>query len=80
MTIARKTILASMAVSKLCSYVIRHERNISHGNDGGAAISVILNDVRIRAGGGFGRPHVHDGAELIEMFKKGSNKLRLEAF
>lgn len=32
--------------------------------------------IRIGAGGDSGRPHVHDGAELLDMLKKRSHKLR----
>lgn len=52
---------------------------MSHGSDGGVAISVILNEMRIGAGGDPGRPHVHNEIE-IKVLKEGSNKVRFQAF
>lgn len=41
---------------------------------------MILNDMRIGAGGGSGRPRVRHGATLSELLKNGSNQLRFQAF
>lgn len=61
-------------------YLLRHAQTISHGNNGGVAISVILIEMRIGAGGGSGMALVRGGVELIDMLKMGSNKLRFQAF
>lgn len=70
LTKARTPIHASNFVSRLCSYLFRHDKSISHGHDGGVAIPVILNEMRIGAGGDSGRTHVHGDIELIEMLEK----------
>lgn len=44
------------SVSSLCSYLLRHEKRMSHGNDGGVAIPAILSDMRRGAGRDSCRP------------------------
>lgn len=66
-TKARKPQYAYKSVPKLCSYLLRHDTSISHGSDGGDAMSVILNEIRIGAEGDSGRRHVRDGFRLIDM-------------
>lgn len=72
-TNARQPQHAFNSVSQLCSYLLRH------GNDGGVAISLILNEIRIVVGDDSGR-NVRDGNELVDRLKLGSNKLRLQVF
>lgn len=68
------------SVSTLRSYLLRHDNRISHGNDGGVAMSVILSEMRIGAGGNSGRPYPSSGKNLIEMSVRGSNELRFRVF
>lgn len=77
---AKKLLHEHTSVSKLCSYLLRHDKSNSHGNDGGVAISVILDGMRLGAGGDARRPYLHTGIELFEILRKGSNKLRFVAF
>lgn len=63
LTKARRTPQHALkSVSKLCSYFLSHDKRISHGNDGGVAISVILNEFRMGAGGESCIPHVREGS------------------
>lgn len=57
-TKARKPQRAYKAVSKLCSHLLRHDTSICRRNDSGVSISVILNEMRIGAGGDSGRPRM----------------------
>lgn len=68
-----------ISVSKSCSYLLRHDKNISHGSDGGVDISVTLSELRIGAGGDPGRPHLRSATGLIAMLSMGSNKLQFQA-
>lgn len=58
---ARKPQYAYKSVSKLSSYLLRHDKSITHRSDGHVVISVILHEMRIGAGGDSGRPHVRLG-------------------
>lgn len=69
-----------MSISKLCSYLLRHDKSISHGNDCGVAVSVVLHEMRNVAGGNSGRQYPSSGNNPIELLVWGSNKLRLQVF
>lgn len=64
LTKARKPQHAFRSVSKLCTYLLRHDKSMPNGHDGGRAISVILNEIRSGAGCGSGRSLVRDWIEL----------------
>lgn len=56
---------------------------MSHGHDGGVAISVVLNEaleVREETPAGPMCTHTHTPNERAEMPQNGSNKLRFQAF
>lgn len=60
--------------------VVLAAASIPHCNDGGVAISVMMNEMRMHAGGDSRRPYVHTPTELIEMLYRGNKQLRFPAF
>lgn len=74
LTNAKKPDGTFKSVSKLCSHFLRHDKTISHGNDEGVAVSVLLTEMRVGAGGDSGRPHVRDGEELIHGVRAGHSR------
>lgn len=65
-------------ISKWCTYVLRHDKSISDGDDIGVATSVMFHELRIGAGGDSFRPYVHTANKLIKMLHKGSNTARFK--
>lgn len=67
-------------LSRTCTYVLRHCRLVSHGDDGGVGITIIINQSRKRSRDDFISQSTDSPSRFVKQLEHGSDKPRFQVF